>query len=87
VIRMIAWRIWDEGRTDDHAIHNIWRPFVNHVAHIHAQPTHAHREWEQLLAEHLAEYGAHTDWDNQSDPIWFTDEAHLAAFILKWYSS
>lgn len=83
---MIAWHIFGEVDHDDHAITHVWRPFVDHVARMHEQPEHAHRDWDQLLTEQLAVYGGHTDWNNEADPIWFPDEAHLAEFIMKWHN-
>ena len=32
----------------------------------------------------LKELGAWTDWHSWSEPVWFPDEAAMAAFVLTW---
>ncbi len=34
--------------------------------------------------QELALYGAHTDWTNDADPIWFPDEESLMSFVLSY---
>lgn len=34
--------------------------------------------------QELSLHGAHTDWTDEQDPIWFLDEDHMIAFVLAY---
>ncbi len=38
----------------------------------------------EQMNEVLARWGAHTEWDSWSEPVWFPDQESLTAFVLTW---
>lgn len=71
----------------------VWDPFMHHAntlwqQHLEqqgiAEEDSSSEHWDQFLVQLLAQYSAHTDWNDEEDPIWFEDEHSLVTFVLTW---
>lgn len=58
-----------------------WQNFVEHHTHLVRQ---TNTDCQLLMKRSLAQFGAHTKWDDDSDPIWFPDQETLTQFLLTW---
>jgi len=56
------------------------RPMAFWDNFLDAQESHENLDMDKMLAK----WGAYTNWDDWSDPVWFTDQECLAAFLLAW---
>ena len=74
-------------------IDRVWNPFMDHAKtlwqqHLEqqgiAEEDTSSEHWDQFLVQLLAQYKAHTDWNDEEDPIWFEDEDSLVTFVLTW---
>jgi hypothetical protein len=58
-----------------------WQNFVKHHNHLARQ---SNTDSQRLMKYSLSQFGAHTKWDDDSDPVWFPDQETLTQFLLAW---
>jgi hypothetical protein len=62
----------------------LWKNFIAH-AHKKVGDRAAHELIKDEMKQELCEtYGAHTNWKDGDDPIWFPDQESLVQFVLTW---
>lgn len=73
----VALDLYDE---QDVAGAQAWHKFAQHMI-VQASTPRSHRH---NMQQHLALYGAWTNWHDPQDPIWFPDSDSLMQFKLTW---
>lgn len=67
---------------------NIWAPFMNYVDSVYnSRCSKLHRNEKDFInikTQLLAEWGAETDWYDETSPLYFKDQESLTAFVLAW---
>jgi hypothetical protein len=67
-----------------------WNNFLNimyaECAHVwgSVRPDDCETLFERHLNEVLAAHGATTDWSSDADPVWFSSQEQLTAFVLTY---
>lgn len=62
----------------------LWKNFIVHVHKKFDNNVKFDLVRDEMNQELCKTYGAHTNWKDGDDPIWFPDQSSLTQFVLTW---